>query len=57
MWTEDEILAIPDEGIDCKGIEYTRVPLSARMIDYTGEPHGRLLPIFTILRPNTKNKE
>jgi len=33
MWTEDEILAIPDKGIDCRGITYQRVSLSSRMED------------------------
>lgn len=33
MWTEDEILAIPDEGIDCRGIPYQKVPLSSCMED------------------------
>lgn len=57
MWTEDEISAIPDKGTDCRGIEYRRAPLTARMVDYSRKPHERLLPIFPILRPNTKNKE
>lgn len=57
MWTEDEILAIPDKGIDCRGITYQRVSLSSRMEDQSGIIHGRLLPLFPILKPNTNKKE
>lgn len=50
-------LLIPDQGVDCRGIKYKRTTLSPRMQDHTGKIHGRLLPLFPILRPNTNKKE
>ena len=46
----------PNEGKDCKNIEYKRVKMNPRMKDLTGIKFGRLTPLFTVERPGCKYK-
>lgn len=54
--TEQTINKFPNEGKDCKNIEYKRVKMNPRMKDLTGIKFGRLTPLFTVERLGYKQK-